>query len=79
MDSPIAARTNGFSGYFNIVEDDDMALVGNTSVGPTGSSEFQSGTYFNTSLFSSEILGQLAMRRVASSVGPGSTIGPHAF
>jgi hypothetical protein len=69
-----------------IAEDDDMSLVGNTSVGPTGSSDEpnytpgklllqtnprKGGTYFNTALFSSENLGQFGNAKRRFFGGPG--------
>lgn len=82
--SGIARFSSGFP--VTITENDDRSLIGNTSVGPTGSSDEpnytpgkllmqtnprKGGTYFNTSLFSLENLGQFgnAKRRFFS--GPG--------
>jgi hypothetical protein len=82
--SGIARFSSGFP--VNIMENDDRSLIGNTSVGPTGSDDEpnytpgkllaqtnprKGGTYFNTSLFSLENIGQFgnAKRRFFS--GPG--------
>lgn len=83
----ISGITRFSSGFpVTIMENDDRSLIGNTSVGPTGSSDEpnvapgkitaqtdprKGGTYFNTSLFSLEQLGQFgdAKRRFFS--GPG--------
>jgi hypothetical protein len=69
-----------------IQENDDRSLIGNTSVGPTGSSDQPNftpgklllqtnprggGTYFNTSLFSVENLGQFGDARRRFFGGPG--------
>ena len=82
--SGITRFSTGFP--VTIRENDDRSLIGNTSVGPTGSADEPNvtpghilaetnprhgGTYFNTSLFSLENLGQFgnAKRRFFS--GPG--------
>ena len=82
--SGITRFSSGFP--VTIAENDDQSLLGNTSVGPTGSADEpdytagkllsqtnprKGGTYFNTALFSQEILGQFgnAKRRFFS--GPG--------
>lgn len=82
--SGIVRFASGFP--VTIYENDDRSLIGNTSVGPTGSQDEpnytgghilaqtdprKGGTYFNTSLFSQENLGQFgnAKRRFFS--GPG--------
>ncbi|MGB7547180.1 MAG: carboxypeptidase regulatory-like domain-containing protein [Terracidiphilus sp.] len=82
--SGISRFSTGFP--VTIAENDDRSLIGNTSVGPTGSADEPNiapgklladtnprhgGTYFNTSLFSFENLGQFgdAKRRFFS--GPG--------
>lgn len=82
--SGITRFSSGFP--VTITENDDRSLIGNTSVGPGGSSDEpnytpgkllaqtnprKGGTYFNTSLFSLENLGQFgnAKRRFFS--GPG--------
>jgi hypothetical protein len=82
--SGIARFSSGFP--VTISENDDRSLIGNTSVGPTGSDDEpnytpgklllqtnprKGGTYFNTSLFTPENLGQFgnAKRRFFS--GPG--------
>lgn len=82
--SGITRFSTGFP--VTIAENDDRSLIGNTSVGPTGSADEpnftpgklllqtnprRGGTYFNTSLFSLENLGQFgnAKRRFFS--GPG--------
>lgn len=82
--SGIARFSSGFP--VTITENDDRSLIGNTSVGPGGSSDEpnytpgkllaqtnprKGGTYFNTSLFSLENIGQFgnAKRRFFS--GPG--------
>jgi hypothetical protein len=83
----ISGVTRFASGFpVTIQENDDNSLIGNTSVGPTGSSDEPNyipgklllqtnprngGTYFNTSLYSPENLGQFgnAKRRFFS--GPG--------
>lgn len=83
--SGITRFSTGFP--VTIAENDDRSLIGNTSVGPTGSADEpnvapgkilaqtnprKGGTYFNTSLFSFEQLGQFgnAKRRFFS--GPGT-------
>ncbi|MGB8536930.1 MAG: carboxypeptidase regulatory-like domain-containing protein [Acidobacteriaceae bacterium] len=82
--SGITRFSTGFP--VTIAENDDRSLIGNTSVGPTGSADEpnvapgkvlmqtnprKGGTYFNTALFTPEILGQFgnAKRRFFS--GPG--------
>jgi len=82
--SGIVRFSSGFP--VTIAENDDRSLIGNTSVGPTGSADEpdytpgklllqtnprKGGTYFNTSLFSFENIGQFgnAKRRFFS--GPG--------
>jgi hypothetical protein len=82
--SGISRFSTGFP--VTITENDDRSLIGNTSVGPTGSADEpnvapgkilaqtnprRGGTYFNTSLFSLENLGEYgnAKRRFFS--GPG--------
>jgi hypothetical protein len=82
--SGISRFSTGFP--VTITENDDRSLIGNTSVGPTGSADEpiyspgklysqtnprKGGTYFNTSLFSVENIGQFgnAKRRFFS--GPG--------
>jgi hypothetical protein len=69
-----------------ILEPDDQSLTGNTSVGPSGSQDEpnytpgklllntnprKGGTYFNTSLFSEEILGQFGNSKHRFFHGPG--------
>jgi hypothetical protein len=69
-----------------IAEDDDQSLLGNTSVGPTGSSDEpnytpgklllqtnprKGGTYFNTALFAPENLGQFGNAKRRFFSGPG--------
>ena len=69
-----------------IVEPDDQSLTGNTSVGPSGSQDEpnytpgklllntnprKGGTYFNTSLFSQETLGQFGNSSHRFFHGPG--------
>jgi len=69
-----------------IVEPDDQSLTGNTSVGPSGSQDEpnftpgklllttnprKGGTYFNTSLFSQETLGQFGNSKHRFFHGPG--------
>jgi hypothetical protein len=83
----LSGSTRFSTGFpITIIENDDNSLIGNTSVGPTGSSDEpnytpgklllqtnprKGGTYFNTSLFTLESLGQFgnAKRRFFS--GPG--------
>ena len=83
----LSGSTRLSSGFpVTITENDDASLIGNTSVGPTGSADEpncapgklllqtnprKGGTYFNTTLFTSETLGQFgnAKRRFFS--GPG--------
>ena len=82
--SGITRFSTGFP--VTIQEDDDQSLVGNTSVGPTGSSDEpnftpgklllqtnprKGGTYFNTSLFSPENLGQFGNAKRRFFGGPG--------
>jgi hypothetical protein len=70
-----------------ILETDDRSLVGNTSTGPTGSQDEpnytpgqlllqtnprESGTYFNTALFSRENLGQFGTANRRFFHGPGT-------
>ena len=82
--SGIARFATGFP--VTIQENDDLSLIGNTSVGPTGSSDEpnftpgklllqtnprKGGTYFNTSLFSPENLGQFGDAKRRFFGGPG--------
>jgi hypothetical protein len=82
--SGITRFSTGFP--VTILENDDQSLIGNTSVGPTGSSDEpnftpgklllqtdprKGGTYFNTSLFSTENLGQFGNAKRRFFGGPG--------
>jgi hypothetical protein len=82
--SGITRFSSGFP--VNIAENDDLSLLGNTSVGPTGSADEpnytagkllsqtnprKGGTYFNTSLFSPENLGQFGNAKRRFFGGPG--------
>ena len=82
--SGITRFSTGFP--VTISENDDQSLIGNTSVGPTGSSDEpnftpgklllqtnprKGGTYFNTSLFSTENLGQFGNAKRRFFGGPG--------
>jgi hypothetical protein len=82
--SGISRFSTGFP--VTISENDDRSLLGNTSVGPTGSADEPNfspgklmaetnprhgGTYFNTSLFSLENLGQFGNARRRFFSGPG--------
>ena len=82
--SGISRFSTGFP--VTIAENDDRSLIGNTSVGPTGSADEPNiapgkllaqtnprhgGTYFNTSLFSVENLGQFGDARRRFFSGPG--------
>lgn len=82
--SGITRFSTGFP--VTITENDDQSLIGNTSVGPTGSSDEpnftpgklllqtdprKGGTYFNTSLFSLENLGQFGNAKRRFFGGPG--------
>lgn len=82
--SGISRFSTGFP--VTISENDDRSLIGNTSVGPTGSADEpniapgklmaqtnprKGGTYFNTSLFSPENLGQFGNARRRFFSGPG--------
>jgi hypothetical protein len=82
--SGITRFSTGFP--ITITENDDRSLIGNTSVGPTGSADEPNvapgkllsqtnprhgGTYFNTSLFSLENIGQFGNARRRFFSGPG--------
>jgi hypothetical protein len=82
--SGITRFSTGFP--VTISENDDQSLIGNTSVGPTGSSDEpnftpgklllqtnprKGGTYFNTLLFSTESLGQFGNAKRRFFGGPG--------
>jgi Carboxypeptidase regulatory-like domain len=82
--SGIARFATGFP--ITIAENDDRSLIGNTSVGPTGSADEpdvapgkilmqtnprKGGTYFNTALFTPEILGQFGNAKRRFFGGPG--------
>jgi hypothetical protein len=82
--SGITRFSTGFP--VTISENDDRSLIGNTSVGPTGSADEpniapgkvlaetnprKGGTYFDTSLFSLENLGQFGDARRRFFSGPG--------
>ena len=86
--SGIARFATGFP--VTIAENDDRSLIGNTSVGPTGSADEpdvapgkvlmqtnprKGGTYFNTALFTPEILGQFGNAKRRFFGGPGITTG----
>jgi hypothetical protein len=83
----LSGSTRLSSGFpVTISENDDSSLIGNTSVGPTGSSDEpnytagklllqtnprKGGTYFNTALFSPENLGQFGNAKRRFFSGPG--------
>jgi hypothetical protein len=82
--SGIARFATGFP--VTIAENDDRSLIGNTSVGPTGSADEpdvapgkilmqtnprKGGTYFNTALFTPEVLGQFGNAKRRYFGGPG--------
>ena len=82
--SGITRLSTGFP--VTIAENDDRSLIGNTSVGPTGSADEpnytpgklllqtnprKGGTYFNTSLFTLENIGQFGNARRRFFSGPG--------
>ncbi len=82
--SGITRFSTGFP--VTIAENDDRSLIGNTSVGPTGSADEpnytpgkllsqtnprKDGTYFNTALFSFENIGQFGNAKRRFFSGPG--------